>query len=549
VFPNVPITYEAVNQVVQDCPKCAKIRDNSLVDHTQTKILPTYHANAMVNVDVLTIVKDTHGFLYVFVFINCFTKYTIIIPAKDKTARTCAMCMLAHASVVGVTECVMSDNGPEFCAEVTQELADILGITWTFTLAYRPQSNGIVERQNSEILRRLRVMLLYKDTWNRWSEPHVISLVQLALNTRVHGTTGYAAVELTFGTAARQYHKAPDAMNRAEHEDLLDFNAALTNVQEAARHNIMASQLPRLKNQPEIIVTYEQGDLVLRNPRKLTGATGMRTNKLEPTYWGPYKVIRQERTGQEWSNAVLVSEVNDTDKEHTFHASTLKIFTGTLEQAKELATQDRLEYTITRMLNMTGNTVNRDSLIITVELEDQTVQELTYQEASKTQAYMEYCEKLTIGKELSLTREEIVQYCKEQNPGDRQSVTQRMQQWHEEERIQVNDRRYITAHHWNSATWSIHDNPTTLPNALRNKEPLMEAIVVKLCNKTVDLEIPVLAFTTGARTRKYVISMSLAKLLLYTTTEDNIRELSRVMDNAMMGKCTLRQDIHLAAGY
>jgi hypothetical protein len=112
------------------------------------------------------------------------------------------MCMLSHASTVGATECNWTDQGPEFCAEVTQELARIQGIAWTFTLAYRPQSNGIVERQSSEILRRLRVLLLYKDTWNCWSKPHVIALVQLALNTRVHGSTGYAAVELTFGTAA-----------------------------------------------------------------------------------------------------------------------------------------------------------------------------------------------------------------------------------------------------------------------------------------------------------------------------------------------------------
>jgi transposase InsO family protein len=182
---------------------------------TQVRALPTYHANAITNVDVLTIVKDKHGYQYAFVFINSFTKYTLIFPAKDKTAKTCAMCMLSHALTVGVTECKWTDQGPEFCAEVTQELARILGITRTFSLAYRPQSNGIVGRQNSEILRRLRTLILHKETWNCcWSEPHVIALVQLALNTRVHGTTGYAAVELTFGAAARQYHKSPNALRQ-----------------------------------------------------------------------------------------------------------------------------------------------------------------------------------------------------------------------------------------------------------------------------------------------------------------------------------------------
>jgi hypothetical protein len=161
-FPNAPISYEAVKQVVQDCGKCAKIRDGTVDNHTPTRALPTSDANAITNVDVLTIVKDKHGYQYAFVFINSFTKYTMIFPAKDETAKTCALCMLLHASTVGVTECNWTDQGSEFCAEVTQELARILGITWTFRLACRPQSSGIVEHQNSEVLRRLRALLLYK---------------------------------------------------------------------------------------------------------------------------------------------------------------------------------------------------------------------------------------------------------------------------------------------------------------------------------------------------------------------------------------------------
>jgi hypothetical protein len=87
LFPTSPISYEAVKQVVQDCGKCAKIRDGTIKNHTPTRALPTYHANAVTNVDVLTIVKDKHGYLYAFVFINSFTKYTLIYPTKDKTAK------------------------------------------------------------------------------------------------------------------------------------------------------------------------------------------------------------------------------------------------------------------------------------------------------------------------------------------------------------------------------------------------------------------------------------------------------------------------------
>jgi hypothetical protein len=90
-------------------------------------------------------------------------------------------------------------------------------------------------------------------------------------------------------------------------------------------------------------------------------------------------------------------------------------------------------------------------------------------------------------------REELVQYTSEQNPTAKQTIKEKMLTWKDEEQIQVNDRLYITAHHWNSTTWSINSKQETLPKELRNVEPLLEAIVVKICPKTIDLEIPLLA--------------------------------------------------------
>jgi len=93
------------------------------------------------------------------------TKYTVLIASPDKTPASCASALMQYTAVVGITEIFWTDNGPEYTAEVTQELTRILGGTWQFTLTYRPQANGIVERQNQEILRHVRVLMLYQDTW------------------------------------------------------------------------------------------------------------------------------------------------------------------------------------------------------------------------------------------------------------------------------------------------------------------------------------------------------------------------------------------------
>jgi len=549
LYPNAPITFAAVASFVQDCGACAKLRDPFQDPMTSLRALPVRHARAVTNVDVTTITKDRHGMLYLFVFINTFTKYTLIYPSKDKEARSVAMAMLQHAAVVGLTDCMWSDNGPEFTAAVTQELATIMGATWTYTLAYRPQANGIVERQNKEIIDRIRMLLLFKDTWQTWSSPAVISLVQLSINTTEHGTTGYTPCTLMFGETARQYIRSPNALRRAENADLMDFNTALDNVQEAARLNIVASQLPRLQQQPEIAVTYQPGDLVLRNPRRDTGAVGMRKNKLEPTNLGPYEVIRQEPSVDGMSNTVVVREVNDRDKTQEFHGSTLRIFPGTLQEAQELAKIDNLEFAITRVICLNGNTANRDELEVQVELEDGTIETMPYLQAIHTAAFSEYCEKVTIGKLLCMTRAELQTYTSEQSPKQDESVAGRMLTWKPEDRIQLQDRRYITAHIFNTKDWHIYDDPETIPREARNREPMLEAIVVKITKKAIDLEIPGLSKHAGARLKRYIVALSLPKILLYTARETEVREQAMILTTQLIHKSKLREQLHLATGF
>jgi len=162
--------------------------------------------------------SDTrHGYLWqslCFRFINATTRCTVLVTSLDETPASCATALMQYAAVVRITEIFRTDNGPEYTAQVTQELTRILGKTWQFTLTYRPQANGIVERQNQEILRHVRVLMLYQDTWGKWSSPWILSLAQLSLNTRIYRSTGCTPVELTFGTAARQYFLRPQDLRR-----------------------------------------------------------------------------------------------------------------------------------------------------------------------------------------------------------------------------------------------------------------------------------------------------------------------------------------------
>jgi len=196
-YQNLSVSLKQVSAYLQDCGTCRKIRATPSDPMTMQKSLPVFHARAITHVDMLTLPEDKEGYAYAYVFVNAFTKYTLIFRAKDKTAQHAATAILQHASIVELTQIIWSDNGSEFVSETSTAVAKAMGSTWQYTVAYRPQANSHVERVNGEILRHIRGLLTYEDTWNSWSPPSVISLTQMAINTRVHSSTGYTPVELT----------------------------------------------------------------------------------------------------------------------------------------------------------------------------------------------------------------------------------------------------------------------------------------------------------------------------------------------------------------
>ncbi len=76
----------------------------------------------------------------------------------------------------------MSDNGAEFRNAAVSEICSQFGIEQTFTAAYHPASNGLVERANRKFLEVLRPIVNEPlDNWQDWL-PHVAA----SLNSSVY---------------------------------------------------------------------------------------------------------------------------------------------------------------------------------------------------------------------------------------------------------------------------------------------------------------------------------------------------------------------------
>ena len=84
--------------------------------------------------------------------VDHFTTYAEITSIPNKEASTVAnafFCswILKH----GVPSFVLSDQGREFVNKILEQLSEILGIKMLHTSGFRPQTNGLCERQNRTI--------------------------------------------------------------------------------------------------------------------------------------------------------------------------------------------------------------------------------------------------------------------------------------------------------------------------------------------------------------------------------------------------------------
>ncbi len=132
--------------------------------------------------------------------IDNFSWCVILAPLKEKSAHTDA-----HAIVTKLTceysasRFLLSENGAEFRNKVLAEICSQFRIRQTFTVAYHPASNGLVERSNHKILEILRTIVAgHLGTLEDW-----IPQVAATTNASVCESTCQSPHYILFGSPKR----------------------------------------------------------------------------------------------------------------------------------------------------------------------------------------------------------------------------------------------------------------------------------------------------------------------------------------------------------
>ena len=105
-----------------------------------------------VAVDLVEYKGLSQGNRFIFSVIDHLTRFVILIPIKDKAARTIVRHLIERVfSVFGPPETLHSDQGKNFDNELVKELESVFGYKKTRTAAFRPQGNSVLERVHSTV--------------------------------------------------------------------------------------------------------------------------------------------------------------------------------------------------------------------------------------------------------------------------------------------------------------------------------------------------------------------------------------------------------------
>ena len=136
------------------------------------------------------------GHTYILTVVDLFTKWAEAIPLRNKEAISVARALVdVVISRFGVPLQILSDNGREFDNSVMKEICRLLQIDKLRTTAYKPSTNGAVERFH----RTLNAMIgkVVANTQRNWDE--CLPTVMAAYRASKHESTGSSPNLLMLG--------------------------------------------------------------------------------------------------------------------------------------------------------------------------------------------------------------------------------------------------------------------------------------------------------------------------------------------------------------
>ncbi|KAL7295007.1 hypothetical protein TKK_0011610 [Trichogramma kaykai] len=190
-----------IQNFVRKCPECqerkiarAKTRQPMLITDTPIE------AFDKVSIDTVGKLRTTpEGNCHLLTMQCNLTKYLIAIPIPNLRATTIADALARHLICqFGAPRAILSDQGTSFLSDIVETLMRLFKIRHLTTSAYRPQTNGSLEKSHAPLIDFIRT---YSENYDDWDK--LAPFTTFAYNTSVHSATNFTPYELVYGKTAR----------------------------------------------------------------------------------------------------------------------------------------------------------------------------------------------------------------------------------------------------------------------------------------------------------------------------------------------------------
>ena len=284
-----------VQKFVNTCNTCMKakraIRNRTI---PMTLHTPAPFIFSEWNLDAIGPLPETpEGNKYIQVAIDRFSRFCVAYPTADLTAHRTAYEFVKNVVCQhGVPSSIQTDNGTSYTGKEFKEMCQKYNIKHITSSPYRPQSNGLVERNNKTIGNALRSYCMgNQETWDLYLPSIVFSM-----NNTENRSTGYSPFFLTYGRNPKTVIDGIINLGDKEKnilQSVTDMILAQDLAWETSQNNLKLAEkdMKTRYDSKAIQSPIMKADIVyLQIPNLLKQGT---SKKLQPIFSGPYLVCKR----------------------------------------------------------------------------------------------------------------------------------------------------------------------------------------------------------------------------------------------------------------
>lgn len=276
-----------IREYIAKCDMCKANKDPTYITRSpmgEAKVIDTPWQT--IAIDFLgPLPRSKKGNTFLYVIIDCFTKFTILAPLRKADAGAAIRVLESDVFYkFGIPSILISDNGPQFVSKAFKKFLGEHKIKHWLNAAYHPQHNP-AERPNKVIASAIRN---YIGTDHRnWDCE--IPQIACAINTATHQSTKFSPYYLNFGrdmSKSGNDHLLVQTLRNSDVPSTSDVFDRLLDIRERVVLNLEKAyrEYSHYYNLRSKKVSFAVGDTVWLRNFKLSDATKQYSAKLGAKY-------------------------------------------------------------------------------------------------------------------------------------------------------------------------------------------------------------------------------------------------------------------------